>query len=29
MGLPVNPHNRLCRNLDEVIAFCEEYRCQA
>ena len=24
-GFVVNSHNRLCRNLDEVIAFCEEY----
>ncbi len=24
-GFAVNSHNRLCRNLDEVIAFCEEY----
>jgi len=24
--LPVNGANRLCRNLDEVIAFCEEYQ---
>ncbi len=24
-GFVVNPHNRLCRNLEEVIAFCEEY----
>ena len=25
-GFPVNPHSRLCRHLDEVIAYCEEYR---
>jgi DNA ligase (NAD+) len=24
-GFIINSHNRLCRNLDEVIAFCEEY----
>jgi DNA ligase (NAD+) len=24
-GFVVNEHNRLCRDLDEVIAFCEEY----
>lgn len=24
-GFAVNSYNRLCRNLDEVIAFCEEY----
>jgi DNA ligase (NAD+) len=24
-GFVVNSHNRLCRNLDEVIAFCEKY----
>jgi len=24
-GFIVNSHNRLCRNFDEVIAFCEEY----
>jgi DNA ligase (NAD+) len=24
-GFVINQHNRLCRNLDEVIAFCEEY----
>ena len=24
-GFTVNSHKRLCRNLDEVIAFCEEY----
>ena len=24
-GFVINSHNRLCRNLDEVIAFCEEY----
>ncbi len=24
-GFAVNSHNRLCHNLDEVIAFCEEY----
>ena len=24
-GFVINAHNRLCRNLDEVIAFCEEY----
>ncbi len=25
-GFIINEHNRLCRNLDDVIAFCEEYR---
>ncbi|MBF0571308.1 MAG: NAD-dependent DNA ligase LigA [Candidatus Omnitrophica bacterium] len=25
-GFSVNPHNRLCRNFDEVMAYCEEYR---
>ena len=24
-GFVINAHSRLCRNLDEVIAFCEEY----
>jgi len=24
-GFAVNSHNRLCQNLDEVIAFCEKY----
>src|SRR5208282_5945535 len=24
-GFVINSHNRLCRQLDEVIAFCEEY----
>ena len=25
-GLPVNSHNRLCRSLDEVVDFCEEFQ---
>ena len=25
-GFVINPYNRLCRNLNEVIAYCEEYR---
>jgi len=25
-GFVINSHNRRCRNLDEVIAFCEEYK---
>ncbi len=24
-GFPVNPHARVCRNIDEVVAFCEEW----
>lgn len=25
-GLPVNPHNKLCRNIDEVIKVCREFQ---
>ncbi len=25
-GVPVNPHNRLCRSLDEVFAVCDEWQ---
>ena len=24
-GFPVNPHERLCKNIDEVIAYCREW----
>ncbi len=26
LGFPVNSNTRLCKNIDEVIAFCEEYQ---
>lgn len=26
LGLPVSPHNRLCRNLEEVYQYCEEWK---
>lgn len=25
LGFPVNPHNRLCKNIDEVIRYCNEW----
>ena len=26
IGLPVSPHNRLCKNLEEVYRYCEEWK---
>jgi DNA ligase (NAD+) len=26
LGLPVSPHNRLCKNLEEVYRYCEEWK---
>lgn len=26
LGLPINPYNRICRSLDEVKLFCEEFQ---